>query len=374
MQGLSIYIHYPFCVLKCPYCDFNSHVREEVDHTEFTDAYIKELEFFARKLGKRKIKTIFFGGGTPSLMPESLVAEILLIIEKLFYLDKRAEITLEANPSSVENKKLAHFKKSGVNRISLGIQSLRDNNLKFLGRAHNSADAKAAIEIAANLFRSFSLDFIYALPKQTISEWEEDLDKIFTYKPNHLSLYQLTIEKGTKFFKEYKQQKFILPKDELAAEMYEFTTEKCLVNGLNAYEVSNYAKPNYESKHNLNYWRYGEYLGVGAGAHSRVKFKDNESLKSLVNYHQPEKWLTQIQENNQAILKQEEMLESEVRVEKIMMGLRLQEGINLNDLNISEVKLSHLIKENFIEKSGSNIRASAKGFLLLNTIIAELIL
>ncbi|MBM3580252.1 MAG: radical SAM family heme chaperone HemW, partial [Alphaproteobacteria bacterium] len=272
MKPLSLYIHYPFCKSKCPYCDFNSHVRESVDHTKFLRAYEKELEFFSGKIGKRKITTIFFGGGTPSLMPIFLVEGILKKISELWEVSKDCEISLEANPTSSEASGFRALRDIGINRLSLGIQALNDEDLKFLGREHNTGEAIKTIETAAKIFDNFSFDLIYARPEQRLVDWSHELAQALSFGSKHLSLYQLTIEKGTKFFAEFQKKKFLMPEENLAAEFYEITNEITSGAGLELYEISNYTQKNFECRHNLAYWRSEDYLGIGAGAHSRVYF------------------------------------------------------------------------------------------------------
>lgn len=250
LKQLSIYIHYPFCKAKCPYCDFNSHVQSEINHQDFLECYNLELEFFAKKIGKRKITSIFFGGGTPSLMPSFLVAGILEKISNLWIIANDCEITLEANPTSVESQKFKDFKELGINRLSLGIQAFNGEDLKFLGRQHSLQESIAAIELAKKFFNNFSFDLIYARPKQKIEDWRKELMQALEFSTNHLSLYQLTIEKGTQFFSDFKRQKFVMPDENLASEFYDVTNETMNGNGFEHYEVSNYAKKNYQSKYN----------------------------------------------------------------------------------------------------------------------------
>lgn len=252
-------------------------MRENIDHGGFLAAYLREIEFFAPRLKGRKITTIFFGGGTPSLMPLQLVEKILEKISSCWEVDKHCEITLEANPTSFESSKFLDFKKAGINRLSIGVQALNDADLKFLGREHSAKEAIAVIKKAGEIFENFSFDLIYARPKQTLANWSQELKQALEFNTKHLSLYQLTIEKGTKFFREFQQKKFIMPGENLSADFYDLTNEITADKGFDLYEISNYAKKNFECAHNLVYWQGGDYLGIGAGAHSRV-FLDEDSL------------------------------------------------------------------------------------------------
>lgn len=382
-KPLSLYIHYPFCKSKCPYCDFNSHVRENIDHEAFLSAYESELEFFAKKIDSRQVKTIFFGGGTPSLMPISLVEGILKKIFELWQVDKNCEITLEANPTSFEAAKFKDLKSVGINRLSLGIQALNDEDLKFLGREHSAKEAIETINIASNIFDNFSFDLIYARPNQTLKFWESELKQAIDFGTKHLSLYQLTIEKGTKFFSDFRDKKFELPDEELAAEFYELTNKVTADNGFEAYEVSNYAKKNYQSQHNLVYWKGGDYLGIGAGAHSRI-YLQNETLRSsIIMLHEPLAWLKKVEEQGAGIQKIEKILKQELLEELILMALRLEEGFS-NEIsqihfqkNISEIfdlaKLKKLEKENLLEVISNSVKATANGRLVLNTLIEKVV-
>lgn len=379
-SSLSLYIHYPFCKSKCPYCDFNSHVRDGIDHAAFLRAYEKELEFFSEKLRGRKIKTIFFGGGTPSLMPIFLAEGILKKISSLWEVDENCEITLEANPTSFEAAKFKELRDIGINRLSLGIQALNDEDLKFLGREHCAKEAISTIEIAAKIFDNFSFDLIYARPKQSLEQWREELSRAINFGTKHLSLYQLTIEKGTKFFTEFQQKKFVLPDENLAAEFYEMTDEITSDAGFEAYEISNYAKRNFSCKHNLVYWRGGDYLGIGAGAHSRIYFDD--SLRSAITMlHEPLSWLKKVEEQGAGIQKLEKISSEELCEELILMGLRLSEGIS-NQLfqnhfqkNLQEIfdfkKLQKLADQGLIMVGKDCIKILPRARILTNAIIEK---
>lgn len=364
-DSLAIYVHYPFCKSKCPYCDFNSHIHNKIDHAAFLKAYETELEFFAQSLKNRKITSIFFGGGTPSLMPSTMTAKILEKIAYLWPLDCNCEITLEANPTSVESQKFAELKNCGINRLSLGVQSLNDGDLKFLGREHSAKDAILAIEAAKRFFTNFSFDLIYARPSQSVSAWINELKVALDFQSQHLSLYQLTIEKGTKFFSEYRLGKFELPCEEIAAELYESTNNLTAAAGFENYEISNYGKQNFRCRHNLQYWQGGEYLGIGAGAHSRLflepeiidcfnsiktrlqseakgnspkpridlglqfenKSKTNLEKYGIIMLHEPLSWLHQVEQKKIGIQSFAKINQQELIEELILMGLRLKDGI-----------------------------------------------
>ncbi len=361
MKPLSIYIHYPFCKSKCPYCDFNSHVRDGVDHKKFLQAYESELEFFAQKIGPRKVVTIFFGGGTPSLMPEFLVAGILQKIAQLWPIDENCEITLEANPTSSESAKFQALRQIGVNRLSLGIQALNDQDLKFLGREHSSAEAIKTIENAAKIFDNFSFDLIYARPQQTIAAWREELLRAINFNTKHLSLYQLTIEKGTKFYSQFARKEFVMPDENLSAEFYEVTNQITKDNGLELYEVSNYARKNFECRHNLVYWQGGDYLGIGAGAHSRVYFENELQRSAITMLHEPLMWRKKVEEVSAGIQKIEKISPQELLEELILMGLRLRDGI-------SEDLFLHHFNKNFGDIFDQNAFAKiiAQGLLVMD--------
>lgn len=375
VSDLSIYIHYPFCKSKCPYCDFNSHVRESVEHEKFLRAYEKELEFFAAKIGKgrgaTKIKTIFFGGGTPSLMPIFLVEGILKKISELWVVDEKCEISLEANPTSSEASKFKELRDIGINRLSLGIQALNDKDLKFLGREHSSKEAIKTIELAAKIFENFSFDLIYARPEQTLESWSDELKRAINFGTKHLSLYQLTIEKGTRFFSDFSQKKFAMPTENLSAEFYELTNEVTSDEGLELYEISNYAKKDFECRHNLVYWRGGDYLGIGAGAHSRVYLDNEENRSAIMMIHEPLNWLKKVEKFGAGIQKLEQTSAEEMRQELILMGMRLKEGMDLRFFDLA--KLEKLQKQGLIEVELDRVKITNQARLLTNSIIEKLI-
>jgi putative oxygen-independent coproporphyrinogen III oxidase len=364
---LAIYIHWPFCKSKCPYCDFNSHVVQQIDYEKWEQAYIKEIEHFADYISNKTITSIFFGGGTPSLMPPFITDRIISKLNQLANFDKNIEITLEANPTSVELKKFYDFKSAGINRVSIGIQSLDKQNLKFLGREHSASEALEAIE-KAQIFNNFSFDLIYALPEQTLEEWENELSKALTYANGHLSLYQLTIEKGTKFYSDFKSGKFVMPENDLAADFYNLTDSIMENYGLPSYEVSNYAKSGFESKHNMTYWQYGDYLGIGAGAHSRITL-DNKT--AIMMTHAPEKWVNSVFENGNGIQTKQSLTKEDIIFEKIMMGMRTKKGIKLGLIE-NQKATRNLIEQNLLEEKEGYIKATKQGFLVLNSIINKI--
>ena len=381
MTPLHIYIHWPFCKSKCPYCDFNSHVRERIDNEAWLEGYLKEIEFFRDLIASRSIKTIFFGGGTPSLMPAENVAAILEKLNSISKFDD-IEITLEANPTSSEYKKFQQFKDAGINRLSIGIQSFIDEDLRFLGREHSAAEGIATLEAAAKVFDNYSFDLIYARPNQTLSDWEQELKIALQYAKDHISLDQLTIEKGTKFYSDFKKHCFTIPEQEEALDLYNMTTDLLGSKNLLRYEISNYAVPGRESQHNLGYWRYREYLGIGAGAHSKIKF--GNKLRHIFLIHNPENWLSSVTKLGHGIQQNQEMTEKEITMEYLLMGLRLEEGANLKMFkeNFQFDIMDFLAKDaiNFFTKNGfmlhdkSVMALTDSGKMVLNDIIVKITL
>ena len=326
MEPLALYIHWPFCAAKCPYCDFNSHVRDRVDEPRFRVALRRELAHEAALIGRRPLASIFFGGGTPSLMAPETVAALIEDATGFFDPMPDIEITLEANPTSVEAAKLAAFRDAGVNRASLGVQSLNAEALEFLGRKHDVAQAIAALEVARGIFPRLSFDLIYARPGQQEAAWRAELRQALALVADHLSLYQLTIEPGTQFETLYRRGAFALPAEDDAARLYLATAEEAARFGLKAYEISNYAKPGAESRHNLAYWRYGDYLGIGAGAHQRV-LRD-AGIQATRRHRAPEEWLRLVEAQGHAAVDVETLSPVEVGREAMLMGLRLTEGVD----------------------------------------------
>lgn len=378
MKNIAIYVHWPFCKSKCPYCDFNSHVRERIDLDHWNEAYLKEISNYAEFLKDKKIVSIFFGGGTPSLMPSSIVKNVIDALRNLACVDEQIEITLEANPTSVEAQKFEEFNLVGINRVSLGIQSLNGDDLKFLGREHSVEEAVQAINVAKKNFLRYSFDLIYALPNQSLKQWETELKAALQLADKHLSLYQLTIEKGTPFYSLYQNKKFKMPEEELAKDFYQLTQEVMEKAGLPAYEISNHAALNEECKHNLVYWQYDDFLGIGPGAHSRI---NNKALHAI--YH-PENWLNKVLNNESSLQNEIILTKDEIISEMLLMGLRLTKGINQQNfinktgLNFSEglnqEQLNWLLKEDFLSLRDNYLLATTKGKLVLNEIISKLLI
>ncbi len=325
-EPLALYIHWPFCLSRCPYCDFNAHVRETIPQTRFRDALRRELAWEAARLGPRPLRSIFFGGGTPSLMEPETVALLLEDARRLFVPVPGMEVTLEANPTSVETGRLAVLRDAGVNRISIGIQSLEPEPLAMLGRRHSVDQAIAALETARRLFPRVSFDLIYARPGQSLDAWRRELRRALSLAADHLSLYQLTIEPGTKFEALHRSGGIVLPEDELAAALYEATQEEAARFGLLAYEISNYARPGAESRHNLQYWRYGDYAGIGPGAHGRVTLGGR--LIATRRHRAPEPWAERVERDGHGSTEETVLGQKEKAQEMLLMGLRLAEGVS----------------------------------------------
>ncbi len=381
MPSLAVYIHWPFCKSKCPYCDFNSHVREQVEQERWREALLKELAYMHSHTQDFTVSSVFFGGGTPSLMPATTVEAMISAVHKLWKIEYNIEITLEANPTSVEIGKFRDFRAAGVNRVSLGVQSLRESELKFLGREHNAGEAIKAIELARQIFDRYSFDLIYARPNQTLDAWDKELSEALQLAGGHLSLYQLTIEENTAFHHAYTKGGFTLPDEELSEALYLLTEEKMARQGFTAYEVSNYAKSGQESRHNLSYWNGTSYIGVGAGAHGRINANNKriatQTLKS------PERWLENVEKQDHAIeIWQEVLPEIEIE-ERLMMGLRLRDGINYQafqtqtgyDLreHINLQKRDFYIAQGLLADDPNTLKTTLKGRLLLNKLTAELL-
>ena len=329
--GFGVYVHWPFCASKCPYCDFNSHVRfGAVDQPRYVAAFAREIAHMAALAPGRTVTSIFVGGGTPSLMKPETVGAILDSIAAAWRVVPGAEITLEANPSSVEAERFAGYRAAGVNRVSLGVQALNDADLKALGRLHSVAEARRAIDIAARTFDRYSFDLIYARPGQTPEAWRAELSEALAMVRDHLSLYQLTIEEGTPFFGLHRAGKLIVPDPELADALFEITQEATEAAGIPAYEISNHARPGAESRHNLTYWRYGEYAGIGPGAHGRLVV--DGTRRALVTERRPEGWLEAVEAHGTGLAEDTLLTPAEEADELLLMGLRLAEGVDLDRL------------------------------------------
>ena len=376
--GFGVYVHWPFCAAKCPYCDFNSHVRHQpVDQPRFVSAFLTEMAEARRLSGPRTVTSIFMGGGTPSLMDPATVEAVLSGIAKFWHVPDGIEITMEANPSSVEATRFRGYRAAGVNRVSLGVQALNDRDLKFLGRLHNVEDALKAIGLARDIFPRMSFDLIYARPNQTVEDWEQELKQAVSYAVDHLSLYQLTIEEGTPFYGLHKAGKLIVPDGEQSAVLYEATQEITEGFGMPAYEVSNHAAPGAESRHNLTYWRYGDYAGIGPGAHGRLGMGRNKI--ATATERKPEEWLKLMEEQGHGMIDQEVLGLDEQADELLLMGLRLKEGIDLvrwQSLSGREPdpdREQFLIEHGFIERLGnSRLRCTPAGMLILDAVVADL--
>ena len=380
---LALYLHWPFCVSKCPYCDFNSHVAEEIDQEAWCRAYLTELETVAALVPDRRLVSIFFGGGTPSLMAPETVATTVERARALWRPNDGSalEVTLEANPNSSEAEKFAHFRSAGVNRLSLGVQALDDGALAFLGRAHSAGEGLRAIELAQRHFPRVNADMIYARPGQTVAAWRTELGRLLDFGLGHLSLYQLTIERGTPFFAAHRRGDFALPGEDTEAALFEATGALLEEAGLSAYEISNYARPGEECRHNLNYWGYGDFLGVGPGAHGRLTLP--EGAVATENLRAPADWLAAVESTGRGI-KAETHLGPTTRAEEmVMMGLRLVSGILAEDfhrvtgLDFEDVldarARARLVAAGFLSAETDRLRATASGRIRLNAVLAALL-
>jgi putative oxygen-independent coproporphyrinogen III oxidase len=376
--GFGIYVHWPFCLSKCPYCDFNSHVRQNIDHAVWKEALLSEIRHVAKLTPDRSVQSIFFGGGTPSLMAPDTVDAIINETAKHWRVANNIEITLEANPTSVEAKKFSDFSAAGVNRISMGIQALNDTDLKRLGRLHTVNEAIQAFDIAKTYFNRVSFDLIYARQEQTLKCWQSELKQALDLTIDHLSLYQLTIENGTRFGELYDKGKLTgLPDDDLAADMYQATEEICETAGLYNYEISNYARKGAESNHNLIYWRYGDYVGIGPGSHGRITV--NGIKKATATPLLPEKWLTCVQSCGYSFETTDTISYNEQGEEYLMMSLRLAEGTdlerfyNLSGRGLCTEKIKALTDAGLVTHKNNRLTASSSGRMVLNAILKELL-
>jgi oxygen-independent coproporphyrinogen-3 oxidase len=368
-QSLALYVHWPFCVSKCPYCDFNSHVREGVEQERWRDALLADLAHEARVGPQRPLTSIFFGGGTPSLMPAATVAALIEAAEAHWGFAPDVEITLEANPSSVEAARFAGLAAAGVNRVSLGLQALDDDALHFLGRAHDVSEGLAALDTAQANFARVSFDLIYALPGQSAEAWQQALARALGFGTGHLSLYQLTIEPGTRFATMAARGELVPADPDFAADLFELTRDMTAAAGLPAYEISNHARAGEQSRHNLTYWRYGDYLGVGPGAHGR------RAGVATARAKKPENWLARIDRDRHG-MDLEEVLSAEAQQrEALVMGLRLDEGMPLDRAKaVDQAKVSRLVELGLIERTPDRLRVTPAGMLLLDAILAEIAL
>lgn len=373
----ALYIHWPFCLKKCPYCDFNSHVRNGVDVELWRKSLLCDLRHEAEVAGGERLDSVFFGGGTPSLMPPALVAALLQEAEQLFGFSKEIEITLEANPSSVEASRFADLAVAGVNRVSLGVQALDDEALNFLGRLHGVDEALAALDVAQRQFGRVSFDLIYARPGQSITAWESELSQALAFGTGHLSLYQLTIEPGTRFATLVREGKFAPLDDDEAADLFAMTRQMTEKAGLPAYEISNHARPGEESRHNLCYWRYGDYAGIGPGAHGR------RNGTATVRHRKPENWLDAVARHGHGIVEERALGRREQASEALLMGLRLAEGVDLSALaarlGLTPGDLCDFARMDFLGQQGltwrkeERIGVSEAGMGVLDAVLGELV-
>lgn len=376
--GFGLYIHWPFCQSKCPYCDFNSHVAASIDQRRWRDAYLKNIRQWASETKGRVLETVFFGGGTPSLMDPEVVADILDTVRTSWPMVNNPEITLEANPTSVEAGRFAGYREAGVNRVSMGVQSLRDADLRRLGRLHSADEAKEAFDIARNLFDRVSFDLIYARQSQTLADWRAELTEALSMAVDHLSLYQLTIEDGTAFADRFSRGGLKdLPDEEVQADMYSLTQEVCAAHGMPGYEISNHAKPDAESRHNMIYWRMGDYIGIGPGAHGRLTSSGRRW--ATVEPKAPELWVNAVEKDEAERTIREEISLSEQALEYLLMSLRLAEGTEISRYErlageqLNPDRIDRLMELGLISIFDGRLIASVAGRAVLNSILRELV-
>ncbi|HEY5048513.1 MAG TPA: radical SAM family heme chaperone HemW [Rhizomicrobium sp.] len=376
--SFGIYVHWPFCAAKCPYCDFNSHVRAQFDEEAWTTGILRELQWTAslQAPARPTVETIFFGGGTPSLVGGASIAAVIDEIARLWPLAPDAEITLESNPASADTRRFQDYRTGGVNRLSLGVQALNDGDLKFLGRLHNVADARAALAMACDTFERVSLDLIYARPRQSVADWSNELREALAFGTEHLSLYQLTIEPGTPFATLARSGALSTPDEDSAAALFETTQELTQAAGRPAYEISNHARPGAECRHNLLYWRYGDYAGVGPGAHGRLSVNGKRVATQCEKL--PERWREKIAREGNGIVEQTEIDSGEASREHLLMSLRLAEGLDLAawrarwGKEIDETRAAPLLEEGLIYRDADRLMVVPRGRLVLNAIIAAI--
>jgi putative oxygen-independent coproporphyrinogen III oxidase len=377
-EPFGVYIHWPFCLSKCPYCDFNSHVRAAaIDQPRYAAAFATEIASTADRIGARAVSTIFIGGGTPSLMQPATVAAVLDAVARHWTVAANAEITLEANPTSVEAERFHGFRAAGVNRVSLGVQALDDAALAGLGRRHTAAEALAAVRVAQSAFERSSFDLIYARPGQTLDAWKTELRAAIGEAAEHLSLYQLTIEQGTPFAALHASGKLTLPDPELARAFYDVTQEVCAAAGLPAYEVSNHARAGAQCRHNLIYWRYHEYAGVGPGAHGRIVV--DGTRRATATERRPEDWLARVESGGHGVIVDEPLTRAQMADEFLLMGLRLTDGIDparyrsLCGRALNDARIASLARDGFVDQDDDGtVRVTRAGFPVLDAVIAQL--
>jgi len=377
-QAFGVYVHWPFCLSKCPYCDFNSHVRHaQIDEARFVRAFETEIAATAARVGNRSVSTVFFGGGTPSLMQPATVGAILDSIGKHWKVDPNVEVTLEANPTSVEATRFKGYRAAGVNRVSLGVQSLNDASLKELGRLHTAQEALDAVAIARQNFDRYSFDLIYARPRQTTDEWRIELKHAISEAAEHLSLYQLTIEPETPFATLHAAGKLVVPNDDNARDLWDVTQEVTAQAGLRAYEVSNHARPGAECRHNLVYWRMHEYAGIGPGAHARLDVEGRR--RAIATEKRPEAWLMRVESLGNGVITDDMLTREEIADEFLLMGLRLAEGIDperykrIAGRELDPERIATLTSLGFVENgSDGMLRVTQSGFPVLDAVVADL--
>lgn len=374
---LALYVHWPFCVSKCPYCDFNSHVRDKIDTDQWRGALLADMAYEATLTGGRPLTSIFFGGGTPSLMPPALVADLIAAADRHWGLAQGVEITLEANPNSVEAARFADLAAAGVNRVSLGLQALDNEALHFLGRAHDVNEGLAALDTAQRVFDRVSFDLIYARPDQSEADWEAELARALGFGTGHLSLYQLTIEPGTRFATLVAQGKLTPADPDHGATLYELTQAMTGAAGIPSYEISNHARAGQESRHNLTYWRYGDYIGIGPGAHGR------RTGAATMRHKKPENWMGAVERNGHGTQSEEPLAGEDRAREALLMGLRLKEGVDLDRIAamsgigvkqlVDERTIDQLIDIGLLHRRGARLQVAAAGMLLLDAILPEIV-
>jgi oxygen-independent coproporphyrinogen-3 oxidase len=377
-KGFGLYVHWPFCLSKCPYCDFNSHVRAKIDEQAYGAALVRELDAIASRMDAMpRLGSIFFGGGTPSLMPGSCVESVIEHAEKRFGFSKGIEIALEANPTSAEADRFHAYRSAGVNRVSLGVQALNDSDLRALGRLHSVDEAMRAVELARSVFDRVSFDLIYARPGQSLEGWASELEQALAVGCSHYSLYQLTYEEGTPFHAALKRGLMKELDPDLASAMFEHTQERMEAAGLPAYEISNHARPGEESRHNQLYWRYGDYVGIGPGAHGRISIAGQRTATETER--SPERWLERVDAEGQGVQKWEPVSLEEQFSEALLMGLRLREGVDLSWLEekcgqmLSRERIAALVTRDLLTFDGKTIATTNSGRLVLNAILKALL-
>ena len=378
---MGVYIHWPFCEARCPYCDFNAHVRDSIDQDEWVKAYLRAIEYYAEILPDKQIVSIFFGGGTPSLMQPKTVEAIIDKVQACWSVANDIEISLETNPTSAENDKFAGFKNAGVNRVSLGVQALDDEQLSFLGRTHDLKEALAAIELAKTHFDRFSFDLIYARPDQTLAAWEQELTRAIELSAGHLSLYQLTIERNTPFYMRHSRGEFAIPDDVAGADFYELTQNITEAAAMPAYEVSNHAQAGHECRHNQIYWHMADYIGIGAGAHGR--FVQGAAKYATRDHAAPEIWKDRVMDDRHGAHAPEHLTNEDIFHEILMMGLRLKDGISRSSLEertglsffdqVDPQKFKTAAEEGWVVEDHDQIRLSRQGMLRLNALVSYLL-